>query len=161
MNLGRMTSADSAAAYREHLRAPVSWYLIGVLFGVALGLIFAFEGAWQSVAGFAAGTVIAAWVVYNYGRASIELADGRLTAGPATLPLTSLGEASALSPDKARALRMHEGDPRAFMLLRSYVRTAVRIEVVDPQDPHPYLYLSSRHPEQLAAALARASAAAR
>jgi hypothetical protein len=47
------------------------------------------------------------------------------------------------------------------MLLRSYVRTAVRIEVVDPQDPHPYLYLSSRHPEQLAAALARASAAAR
>jgi hypothetical protein len=46
------------------------------------------------------------------------------------------------------------------MLLRSYVKTAVRVEVVDPQDPHPYLYLSSRHPERLAAAFARANAAA-
>jgi hypothetical protein len=55
---------------------------------------------------------------------------------------------------------MHENDARAFLLLRSYVKTAVRVEVVDPLDPHPYLYLSSRHPEKLAAAFARANAAA-
>jgi len=155
-----MTTAEPAAAYREQLRAPASWYFIGFLFGLALACIFLWFGPWQSLAGLVGGTAVAAGVVYRYGDAAIELAEGRLTAGPASLPLSSLGEATALDPERARALRMHEADPRAFMLLRSYVRTAVRVEVVDPSDPHPYLYLSSRHPEQLAAAFARANAAA-
>jgi hypothetical protein len=155
-----MTTAEPAAAYREQLRAPASWYFIGFLFGLALACIFLWFGPWQSLAGLVGGTLLSAYVVRSYGRVAIELAEGRLTAGPASLPLSSLGEVSALDPERARAMRMHEGDPRAFMLLRSYVRTAVRVEVIDPSDPHPYLYLSSRRPEQLAAALARANAAA-
>ena len=154
-----MTTADSAA-YREKLRAPASWYFIGFLFGLALACIFLWFGPWQSLAGLVGGTLVSAWIVARYGGVGIELSDETLQAGPATLPLSALGEARALSPERARALRMHEGDPRAFLLLRSYVRTAVRVEVVDPLDPHPYLYLSSRHPEKLAAALARATAAA-
>ncbi|HET9167822.1 MAG TPA: DUF3093 domain-containing protein [Actinospica sp.] len=154
-----MTSAESPA-YREQLRAPASWYLIGFLFGVALACIFLWFGPWQSLAGLVGGTLLSAYVVAAYGRVGIELTAETLKAGPATLPLSALGEASALSAEKARALRMHEADPRAFMLLRSYVKTAVRVEVVDPQDPHPYLYLSSRHPERFAAAFARANAAA-
>lgn len=42
------------------------------------------------------------------------------------------------------------------MVLRSYVRTALRVEVTDPADPTPYLYLSTRDPEGLAAAIAQA-----
>jgi DUF3093 family protein len=38
-------------------------------------------------------------------------------------------------------------------LLRSYVPTAVRVDVTDPADPTPYLYLSTRRPEKLAKAL--------
>jgi hypothetical protein len=45
---------------------------------------------------------------------------------------------------------------RAFMLLRGYVPTAVRVEVSDPDDPTPYLYLSTRRPEQLARVLGHA-----
>lgn len=155
-----MTSAEPAAAYREQLRAPASWYFIGFLFGLALACILLWFGPWQSLAGLAGGTVVSAFVVRAYGRVAIELTGARLVAGPASLPLDALGEASALNAERARALRTHEADPRAFMLLRSYVRTAVRVEVVDPTDPHPYLYLSTRHPEQLAAAFARANAAA-
>jgi hypothetical protein len=154
-----MTSAESPA-YREQLRAPASWYFIGFLFGIGLACIFFWFGPYASLAGLVGGTLLSAWVVAAYGNVGIELAAENLKAGPATLPLSALGTASALSAEKARALRMHEGDPRAFMLLRSYVKTAVRVEVVDPQDPHPYLYLSSRRPEKLAAAVARAYAAA-
>jgi hypothetical protein len=154
-----MTSAESPA-YREQLRAPASWYFIGFLFGLALACIFLWFGPWQSLAGLVGGTLLSAWVVASYGRAGIELSGETLKAGPAALPLSALGEASALSAEQARALQRHEADPRAFMLLRSYVKTAVRVEVVDPQDPHPYLYLSSRHPERLAAAFAKAKAAA-
>ena len=154
-----MTTADSAA-YREKLRAPASWYFIGFLFGLALACIFLWFGPWQSLAGLVGGTLVSAWIVARYGGVGIELSGESLKAGPATLPLSALGEARALSPERARALQLHEGDPRAYLLLRSYVKTAVRVEVVDPLDPHPYLYLSSRHPEKLAAALARATAAA-
>ncbi|MBR7829745.1 DUF3093 domain-containing protein [Actinospica sp. MGRD01-02] len=154
-----MTPAESPA-YREQLRAPMSWYFIGFLFGLSLALIFLWFGPYASLAGLVGGTLLSAWVVASYGRVGIELSGDSLTAGPATLPLAALGEARALSAEQARALQRHEADPRAFMLLRSYVRTAVRVEVVDPQDPHPYLYLSSRHPEKLAAAFARANAAA-
>jgi hypothetical protein len=153
-----MTSAESPA-YREQLSAPASWYFIGFLFGLALACIFLFLGPWQALAGLVGGTLLTAWAVAVYGRVVIELNGDELKAGPATLPLAALGEARALTAEAARGLRMHEGDPRAFMLLRSYVKTAVRVEVIDPQDPHPYLYLSSRQPEKLAAAFARAHAA--
>lgn len=146
-----MTTADSAG-YRETLRAPASWYFIGFLFGLALACIFLWFGPWQSLTGLVGGTILCAVVVARYGSVTVEVDGDSLRAGAATLPLRSLGEASALDQERARALLTYEADPRAFMLLRSYVKTAVRVEVVDPQDPHPYLFLSSRHPEQLAAA---------
>jgi hypothetical protein len=139
---------------------PLSWYLISFLFGLAFAIIFLVVGPWQSLAGLVGGTGLAVWVVTAYGRVAIRLSDGTLQAGPASLPLSALGEASVLGPEQARALRTQDADPRAYMLLRSYVKTAVRVEVVDPRDPHPYLYLSSRHPERLAATIAGASAAA-
>ena len=58
-----------------------------------------------------------------------------------------------LDAEEARAWRTYKSDARAFMLMRGYVPRAVRIEVTDPQDPTPYVYLSSRDPEALASAV--------
>jgi hypothetical protein len=88
-----------------------------------------------------------------YGRLAIHVTGTALEAGPATLPASALGAAIALDAERARALRTYEADPRAFLLLRSYVSTAVRVEVADPADPTPYLYLSTRRPKELAAAV--------
>lgn len=155
-----MTASENAGSYRERLNAPLSWYLIGILFGVAFGIIFLVVGPWQALAGLVAGSGVSVWVVAAYGRVWIRLDGETLQAGPASLPLASLGRARALDAEQARALRTQDADPRAYMLLRSYVRTAVRVEVIDPRDPHPYLYLSSRHPEKLAATIAGATAGA-
>jgi hypothetical protein len=155
-----MTASENPGSYREQLSAPLSWYLISVLFGVGLGIIFLVVGPWPALAGLAAGSAAGIWVVLAYGRVVIRLDGPNLQAGPASLPLASHGRARALDPEQARALRTQDADPRAFMLLRSYIRTAVRVEVIDPRDPHPYLYLSSRHPERLAATIAGATAGA-
>lgn len=64
-----------------------------------------------------------------------------------------------LDAEDAYAWRTHKADARAFMLLRSYVGTAVRVEVTDPQDPTPYVFLSTRDPKGLAAALTAVPAA--
>ncbi|HEU5333201.1 MAG TPA: DUF3093 domain-containing protein [Actinocrinis sp.] len=139
--------------YSETLRAPLSWYFIAFLGGLSLAIIVLVMSPWWSLAALVGGTAVFCWAVAAYGRPVIEVSGGRLTAGRATLPAAALGPATALGAEKARALRTFEADPRAFLLLRSYISTAVRVEVADPGDPTPYLYLSSRKPGQLAAAV--------
>jgi hypothetical protein len=155
------SSADSEqvggqdrVSYHERLRAPVSWWLIAFLFGLSLGLIpLPVAGPWWALFGLLGGTALSWWAVAAYGRIGIDVTGTELRAGRATLPASALGPAVALDGEGARALRTYEADPRAFLLLRSYVATAVRVEVADPADPTPYLYLSSRRPKQLAAAV--------
>jgi hypothetical protein len=144
--------AELAAGYREKLHAPPSYWLIAFLFGLSLGIILLVESPWWSLIGLLGGTALGGWAVMAYGRPVIEvLPDGTLKAGSAMLPASALGPALALDAEHARALRTYEADPRAFLLLRSYIPTAVRVEIADPADPTPYLYLSSRRPKQLAA----------
>jgi hypothetical protein len=83
-----------------------------------------------------------------------------LIAGEAKVPLAALGEAEILDAEEARAWRTHKADTRAFLLLRAYIPTAVRVDVTDPEDPTPYLYLSTREPERLVETLRAAKAAA-
>lgn len=145
-------TADGAA-YRETLRAPFSWWAIAALGGLSLGIILLVVSPWWSLAGLVGGAAVCGWAVAAYGRPVIEVRGGVLKAGPAALPAAALGPAVALDAERARALQTYEADPRAFLLLRSYIRTAVRVEVADPADATPYLYLSSRHPDRLAAAV--------
>jgi hypothetical protein len=67
--------------------------------------------------------------------------------------VSARGEAEVLDAEEARAWRTYKADTRAFLLLRAYIPTALRVEVTDPDDPTPYLYLSTREPERLAEAL--------
>lgn len=149
----------SAPLYEERLTAPRSWWLIAALVGVAGGLILLPFGPPALLGGLIAATAVAAVVVSSYGSARIRVVAGSLVAGDARIPLSALGEAEVLDAEEARAWRSYKADTRAFMLLRSYVPTALRVEVTDPADPTPYLYLSTRNPKALAAALAAVRAA--
>ena len=144
---------ESLPAFREKLSAPISWYVLAWAFGLCFGIIFLVFNPWQSLGALVGVGLLSSWVVANYGRQRIEVTAEGITAGAAVLPAAVLGRAKALDREAARALRTSEADARAFMLLRSYVATAVRVENIDPADHTPYLYLSSRKPEQLAAAV--------
>ncbi|GAA4778496.1 MULTISPECIES: DUF3093 domain-containing protein [Streptomyces] len=143
----------SAPQFSERLTAPRSWWVVAALFGVSGGLVALPLGVLPLLGGLILAGAAAGAVVSSYGSARIRVVSGSLVAGDARIPVSALGEVRVLDPEEARAWRSHKADPRAFMLLRSYVPTAVRIEVTDPQDPTPYLYLSTRHPEQLSEAL--------
>lgn len=142
--------------YEERLRAPVAvWFLgwaisatFGVAFGAALGL----------VVGLAATLVLGGVVSAGLVRAAARVAvvDGELVAGPARAPLSALGSPIVLDAERSRHLRGPGSDPAAFHLIRGWVPCAVYLDVVDPGDATPYWYVATRHPEQLAAAVARA-----
>ncbi|AZS84653.1 DUF3093 domain-containing protein [Streptomyces griseoviridis] len=143
----------SAAPYEERLTAPRSWWLISLMVGVALALIMLPFGTLPLLGGLVGGTAVAAVMASAYGSVRIRVVGGSLIAGEAKIPLSALGPSEILDADEARAWRTHKADTRAFLLLRAYIPTALRVEVTDPQDPTPYLYLSTREPEKLAEAL--------
>ncbi|WP_189888460.1 DUF3093 domain-containing protein [Streptomyces xantholiticus] len=149
----------SAPQYAERLTVPRSWWAVTALVAVSGGLVMLPLGVLPMLGGVIGAGALSSALVSSYGSARIRVVAGSLVAGDARIPVSALGEAEVLDAEQARAWRFHKADPRAFMLLRSYVPTAVRIEVSDPDDPTPYLYLSTRDPEALAAALTAVRAA--
>ncbi|MET9428061.1 DUF3093 domain-containing protein [Streptomyces sp. NPDC003036] len=156
-------SASSAAPavplYDERLTAPRSWWLIAALIGLSGALIALPLGTLPMLGGLILAGAAAAIGVSAYGSVRVRVVAGSLVAGDARIPVSALGEPEVLDAEEARAWRTYKADPRAFMVMRGYVPEAVRIEVTDPADPTPYVYVSSRDPKALAAALAAARAA--
>jgi hypothetical protein len=143
----------SAPQYAERLTAPRSWWVIAALAGVSGALVLLPLGTLAMLGGLIGASALAGALVSSYGSARIRVVAGSLVAGDARIPVSALGRAQVLDAQEARAWRSYKADPRAFMLLRSYIPTALRIEVTDPADPTPYVYLSTRDPKALAAAL--------
>ncbi|MDX6348720.1 MAG: hypothetical protein QOF84_3510 [Streptomyces sp.] len=139
--------------YDERLTVPRSWWFLAAGAGFSLALILLPLGTLPMLAGLVGGAALTAAAVSSYGSARIRVVAGSLVAGDARIPVEALGEATVLDAEEALAWRRHKADPRAFMLLRAYVPTALKVEITDPADPTPYAYLSTRSPERLAAAL--------
>ena len=83
----------------------------------------------------------------------ITVANGRLVADRISVPISALGKSSELSKEEFTKALGPKADPRAQLMIRGYVPGGVKIEVADPEDPTPYLLISSRNPEKLAIAL--------
>jgi len=148
--------------YRERLRVPASYWVLGLLCAAILG-----STLW---AGFSTGVAIAVYAVtvggcaaalLIWGGSSVEVADGTLRAGKAVLPLHAAGEVTPLDEAQARAMRGPHADPAAFMLIRPYLKLAVYIEVSGRPVAPPYWLVGTRHPAELAAAIERSRPAAR
>lgn len=140
--------------YAERLAVPLRWWVQGTMLVASLWLatIVALPpvAAWI-VAGLALALMAALFL--GYGGARITVADGRLHAGRAQIAAEYLGPAVALDADAARRLAGQDADARAYLLLRPYLKRAVRVDLTDPADPAPYWLLSSRRPDELAAVI--------
>jgi hypothetical protein len=141
--------------YQERLHVPLRWWVQATMFlaTIWLALTVAVPGwlAWAASAALLAGIYgLFTWL----GSARVEVRDGLLHAGPARIPLAQVGDAEALDKEGTRRVHGIDADARAFLVTRPYISRAVKVIVDDPGDPTPYWLISSRHPRQLAAALA-------
>ncbi|MCX5302739.1 DUF3093 domain-containing protein [Streptomyces sp. NBC_00160] len=143
-----------AFAFDERLTAPVVWRVIAGAFGLSVALVVLPFGLLAAMGGLAAGTCLAGLFVAAQGRTRIRVAAGLLVIDDARIPLTALGEVEVLQGEEARAWRTYKADMRAFTVMRSYIPTAVRIDNTDPDDPTPYVFVSTRAPQDLATAIA-------
>ncbi len=145
--------------YSERLGVPLRWWVQGLMFVASLWLaaVVALPGALAWVV-TAVAVAVLALVFVAYGSARVTIADGVLVAGRARIEGRYLGEAVALDAAETRLAAGREADARAYLLLRPYLKRSVKVPVTDPRDPVPYWLISTRHPRQLAAALAALTA---
>ena len=147
----------SEARYQERLWVPLRWWALGTLLiaSLWLAMIVAVPGwlPWL-ITGLALAAMTAAFTSYA---AMVVITNDELRAGRAHIDLRYVGSTTALDPDQTRRLAGVDADARAFLLVRPYLATCVRVEITDPADPAPYWLLSSRRPVELAQALSRAN----
>jgi hypothetical protein len=103
---------------------------------------------------FVIACALAAAGLLALGRIRIRLGDEReLHVDDAHLPLDAIAGVEVLDAQRRRDLLGLDADPLAFVIQRPWISGGVRIDLDDPADPTPYWFVSSRHPERLAAAL--------
>ena len=143
-----------ATEYDERLGVPLRWWVQGTMLVATLwlALVVALPGPAAWVCSGIALALLAA-LLLSYGGARVSVADGWFRAGRARIEGVHLGRVSALDPEETRRVAGPEADARAYLLLRPYLKRAVRVEIADPDDPAPYWLVSSRRPEELARAV--------
>jgi hypothetical protein len=141
-------------AYAERLGVPLRWWVQGTMLVATLWLAVVVAmpavGAWIVTAIALAVLSLGLW---SFGAARITVAGGSFRAGRAHIDAAFVGTATALDAEETRRTAGVDADVRAYLLLRPYLKRAVKVEITDPADPAPYWLVCTRHPEELAKAL--------
>lgn len=152
-------TAPAAVVYRERL-SPSLWTLLSA--AVAAPMVALVFVPLDATVALAAGLAVAVALVLALVLASpvIEVSGGELRVGRAHIPVRMLGAASGAVGEDARQVR-GPGLPRsAWHLLRGGIDGVVRVAVADDRDPVSEWVFSTRTPDRVLAALARAQRSA-
>jgi hypothetical protein len=144
----------AGTVYRERLTVP--WWLWPAAVAVAAFLATQLAiGALslRTPVTYVVASAIAVAAVAALSRLTVSVVEHHLHVDDAHLPLWAIGEVTVIDPQARRDLLGLDAEPLAFVILRPWVAGGVRIDVADPDDPTPYWFVSSRRPDQLAAAL--------
>jgi hypothetical protein len=148
------TDGPDDATHHERLSVPLRWWVQGTMLVATFWLAFVVSTpavvAWPATAVL---LLLMTGLFLGYGGPRVDVEGGWLRAGRARIAGEFLGEAQPLDADETRRIAGREADARAYLLLRPYLKRAVRVTVHDDRDPTPYWLVSSRDPEHLAAAI--------
>lgn len=150
-------ATSGTSGFDERLSVPWWWYLpstgVAVLLGAEIHMGYPGLRSWL---GYAVLIPLAALVLVWLGRVRVQVRDGELRAGPATLPLRHVGRVEVIRGRDAKQVALGPDlDPAAHLLHRAWVKPVVRLEVTDPKDPTPYWVVSVRDADALVRALGR------
>ena len=142
-----------APSYRERLTPTIGWFVAAVAVGASFGLVLLpLAGNAGLAIGAVAGVAVAVAILVLTS-ARVEVTEGRLRAGRASIPVAELRPAEVVDRAEMARLRGPGIDPRAYLCQRGWVPAGVKVDVQDPSDPTPYWLISSQHPDRLADAI--------
>ena len=130
-------------------------WLIAIIYFFFLSLvlsIWAALGDIPALISFVVSTLMLAWIVVKSAMV-IEVDQDELRVGRAHIDLEFLKAAQALSSIEVRNLRTRDADPAAFLAIRFWSSTGVRVTLQDARDATPYWLITSNHADALTSAL--------
>lgn len=100
-----------------------------------------------------AATALSIWIRFAMSK-KITVSEELLQIGKAAIPRSVLGQAIAISQSEQFSERGPRLDARAFVALKA-LSGLVKVEIVDSNDPTPYVLISTRRPTQFVEALTK------
>jgi hypothetical protein len=148
--------ASAPGSYRERLYTPWWWYLVAVAVACVLAAEFHIGGLgltdWIPFSTLPPLSIVLVWWL---GHGLLEISGGEVRVRGAHIPLQFISGAVALDDRTLRRVVGREGDPAAFVAVRPWIGPGVQLWLDDANDPTPYWVVSTRHPDQVLAALRR------
>jgi hypothetical protein len=141
--------------FTEVLRPPI-WVLAFIYF-MFLSLVIAIWAALDTTAtmvAFAIATLAIPFIARSL-TSRIRVDQNELRIDKAHIALKYLGKVTVLDSDAMRLLRTRDADPAAFLAIKFWAATGIKIEVTDPRDATPYWLITSKRGEKLAALLTK------
>lgn len=153
--LGIMSNTSPEASrvlYTEKLWPSASTWIWPVIIAITAGVAVAPINA---ILGWSVGVafLIAIVVIFILRVPSVEITETTISAGRASIEREYIGEVTGYRGEEAFKQRGQKLHGLAYVVLRGYLDGVVKMEVTDERDTTPYWLISTRRPEEFAAAL--------
>jgi len=147
--------------YVERLAVRARWWVVVIavaLFGSA-ELFAGFDG--RVIAIVVAAVLFPTVVLLAMASRMVLTVDSEgIHAGSATMAFDDMESVEALDPARTRLILGPEADPAARLFVRGFIRESVLVRPLRSR-PVPYWLVSTRHPQQVIAAVEQAARASR
>jgi hypothetical protein len=141
--------------FREVLRPPI-WVLAFIYFlflSVVLSVWAAFDNRATMIT-LAISTLALIWIAF--AMQTVITFDGQtLRIDKANIESQYLGKVTLLDKNAMRLLRTRDADPAAYLAIKFWEPSGLRIDLNDPRDKTPYWLITSKRGEEIAALLNR------
>ena len=149
--MSALPGSDTAVRYSERLWPPVSWWIVtALLSAMTAAMVYPVWEFGALVVPIVVFVLAAAWL--RSMSSPVVVTGDALRAGPAHIDRRFVAEAIPYDERDSFVARGAELDARAYLMIRPWVKTVVKVVIDDPADPTPYWLVSSRRPRALAAA---------
>jgi len=139
--------------YREVIRMPL--WLLALIYFFFLSFVLSVWAALGNIAALISFLALSALVVLIAIRTRliIQVSQSELMVGLAHIELKYIGEVTELNSQAMRNIRSRDADPMAFLGIRFWSSTGVKVEINDKRDETTYWLITSNKANQLAQAL--------
>lgn len=135
--------------FREVIRPPL--WLLAFIYFMFLSLVIAVWAALGNLSAMIAfiALTIALLAIAVRAKSEVRVIEDELVIGEAHIGVKYLAAVEILDKDAVRLLRTRDADPAAFLAIKFWIPTGVKITLKDQRDPTPYWLVSCKKGKEL------------
>ena len=139
--------------FKEVIRPPL--WLLAFIYFMFLSLVIA---VWAALGNFSAlvtliALTLALLAIAVTAKSEVRIIEDELVIGKAHIGVKYLAGVEILDKNAMRLLRTRDADPAAFLAIKFWMSTGVKITLNDPRDPTPYWLVSCKKGKELKSTL--------